>query len=203
MHKKIRLEIPGKVLAHPPRKNKSDHTTSLGDDEDDDVSTSSGSIPDLPAPDDETSSSITGLSVRSYLGFGHNRRSSKQSVSTPASGKASPQASIDGSVTPKSPHVTLYREEQRVSLRAFLRTLIQHHDVADSIALAEFLTGNPITLNEEDILDIERRKHMDEKRLEEQRRFYEIARQRAAELDVHMEKFRRDIVESSTVPQSR
>lgn len=38
---------------------------------------------------------------------------------------------------------------------------------------------------------------MDEKRIEEQRQFYEIARQRARELDVYMEKFRRDIVESS------
>ena len=38
---------------------------------------------------------------------------------------------------------------------------------------------------------------MDEIRVEEQRRFYEIARQRARELDVYMESFRRDIVESS------
>lgn len=45
--------------------------------------------------------------------------------------------------------------------------------------------------------DIERRKAMDEKRIEEQRKFYEIARQRAKELDVYMEKFRRDIIESS------
>jgi hypothetical protein len=36
---------------------------------------------------------------------------------------------------------------------------------------------------------------MDEKRIEEQKRFYEIARQRAKELDVYMERFRRDIVE--------
>lgn len=38
---------------------------------------------------------------------------------------------------------------------------------------------------------------MDERRLEEQKQFYEIARRRAKELDVHMEKFRRDIVESN------
>ena len=36
---------------------------------------------------------------------------------------------------------------------------------------------------------------MDEKRVEEQRQFYEIARKRAAELDVYMEQFRQDIVE--------
>lgn len=43
---------------------------------------------------------------------------------------------------------------------------------------------------------------MDQKRVEEQKRFYEIARQRAKELDVYMERFRRDIVESSNVQTS-
>lgn len=61
----------------------------------------------------------------------------------------------------------------------------------------EFLTGTPIRLNEEEMGDIMRRKEMDERRIEEQRRFYEIARQRAKELDVYMERFRRDIVENS------
>lgn len=61
----------------------------------------------------------------------------------------------------------------------------------------EFLTGSPIKVNEEEMEDIERRKLMDEKRIEEQKRFYEIARQRAKELDVYMERFRRDIVERS------
>ena len=52
-------------------------------------------------------------------------------------------------------------------------------------------------LNEEEREDIERRKEMDARRIEEQKKFYEVARQRAKELDVYMEKFRRDIVESS------
>ena len=91
----------------------------------------------------------------------------------------------------------LYREDQRVSLRAFLRTLLQNEQVAHSKAMHEFLSANPVRINEEEMIDIERRKEMDEKRIEEQRRFYEIARQRARELDVYMERFRRDIVESS------
>lgn len=68
----------------------------------------------------------------------------------------------------------------------------------------DFLTARPIKLNEEEMGDIQRRKEMDEKRIEEQKRFYEIARQRAAELDVYMERFRRDIVERSTykIPDS-
>lgn len=63
--------------------------------------------------------------------------------------------------------------------------------------MQEFLTADPIFPNEEELGDIRRRKDMDEKRIQEQHQFYEIARQRARELDVYMEKFRRDIVESS------
>ena len=63
--------------------------------------------------------------------------------------------------------------------------------------MQEFLTGHPIKLNEEEMNDIEKRKTMDEKRIEEQKRFYEIARERARELDIYMERFRRDIVERS------
>lgn len=61
------------------------------------------------------------------------------------------------------------------------------------------MTSKPIFLNEEELIDEKRRKEMDAVRIEEQKRFYEIARQRAAELDVYMEQFRRDIVESSTL----
>ena len=63
--------------------------------------------------------------------------------------------------------------------------------------MKEFLTKDPIKLNDEELHDLQKRKDMDEKRVEEQKKFYEIARQRAKELDVYMERFRRDIVESS------
>jgi len=63
--------------------------------------------------------------------------------------------------------------------------------------MEEFLTARPIVLNQEELIDIQRRKEMDAARVEEQKKFYEIARQRAAELDVYMERFRREIVERS------
>jgi hypothetical protein len=83
--------------------------------------------------------------------------------------------------------VFLWRENQRISLRAFLRTLLQIPQVAQTRAIQDFLTLQPITPKVEDLIDIERRKAMDAKRLEEQQKFYEIARKRAAELDVYME----------------
>lgn len=70
--------------------------------------------------------------------------------------------------------------------------------MAESKGMSEFLTSNPVKLNEEELRDVQRRKAMDEKRIEEQRKFYEIARQRAKELDVYMERFRRDVIESSS-----
>jgi hypothetical protein len=63
--------------------------------------------------------------------------------------------------------------------------------------MADFLTRDPIEINEEEMEDIEKRMIMDEKRIQEQKQFYEVARKRAAELDIHMEKFRREIVESN------
>ncbi|KAH0255234.1 hypothetical protein KCU84_g23256, partial [Aureobasidium melanogenum] len=144
---------------------------------------------------------------RSYLpnpfGGGHRRTASRSSQT------ASPRASLDASSTTKlnrksgdfsrdhSPPKVLYREEQRVSLRAFLRNFLQNESIANSNAMNDFLTGNVVTLNEEEMEDVKRRIEMDDKRIEEQRRFYEIARQRARELDVHMEKFRREVVESN------
>ena len=92
----------------------------------------------------------------------------------------------------------LLREDQRVSLRAFLRMLLQNKRIAESRSIAEFLTSESIALNEDELIDIQRRKEADAVRVEEQKRFYEIARARAAELDTYMENFRRDIVESST-----
>jgi hypothetical protein len=53
--------------------------------------------------------------------------------------------------------------------------------------MEEFLLADPVTLNDDDADDIARRKHVDKKRVEEQKQFYEVARKRAAELDVYME----------------
>jgi hypothetical protein len=65
--------------------------------------------------------------------------------------------------------------------------LLQIPQAAKSKAMKEFLTKDSITPKDEDVEDIIRRKRADEKRVEEQKRFYEIARKRAAELDVYME----------------
>ncbi|KAF2682672.1 hypothetical protein K458DRAFT_390594 [Lentithecium fluviatile CBS 122367] len=185
LHKRIRLELPGKVLPPLPRKNKKDSLLQPNT-ADDDVSSVS-SISDDTAPPEAESNGGGGL--RSYLFSSHKRNSSTTSL-----GKRSPRASGENLVY-QQPRL-LYREEQRVSLRAFLRTFLQNESIAQSNAMTSFLTATPIEVNEEEMDDIERRKEMDEKRIEEQKQFYEVARRRAAELDIHMEKFRREIVEA-------
>ena len=85
--------------------------------------------------------------------------------------------------------VVLQRENQRISLRAFLRSLLHNPQAANTKAMQEFLSRDPITPTDEDVDDILRRKEMDEKRINEQKKFYEIARKRAAELDEYMEQY--------------
>ena len=182
LHKRVRTELPGKVLAPLPRKNKS-HTTSTflgigGDDDASSVSSVSTQNTQATVPDESSA-------FRQLMGRGHSRSASANSPSPRASGDFTREK------------VVLYREDQRVSLRAFLRTFLQNPQIAESTAMHEFLTGHPIRINEEEMNDIEKRKMMDEKRIEEQKRFYEMARQRARELDIYMERFRRDIVERS------
>ena len=180
LHKRLRAEIPGKILAPLPRKTKTSTSASfmgLGGGDDDASSISSVST---QGTHEESGS------LRTLVTKGHLRSTSAQLNRSPRnSGEMNREV------------ITLYREDQRVSLRAFLRTFLQNQQIAESKAMSEFLTRDPIKLNEEEKGDLRRRKEMDEKRIEEQRRFYEIARQRAKELDVYMEKFRRDIIESS------
>lgn len=68
-----------------------------------------------------------------------------------------------------------------------MRSLLSNPQIVNTKAVEEFLTRNPITPSDEDVQDIQRRKQVDEKRMEEQKQFYEIARKRAADLDEYME----------------
>jgi hypothetical protein len=185
LHKRLRTELPGKVLPPLPRKNKQSTRASFwggGDDDDDDAS----SVSSLSTMQDE------GRSMKAMASVTMKHKRSTSALSR-KSGESAARPS--GDMTRET--YTLYREDQRVSLRAYIRTFLQNEQIASSAAMQDFLSGPSVKLNEEEQVDIERRKKMDEKRIEEQRRFYEVARQRAKELDVYMERFRRDIVESN------
>ncbi|KAF4123573.1 succinate dehydrogenase (ubiquinone) flavoprotein subunit [Geosmithia morbida] len=201
LHRRLHLELPGRVLPALPHKNKSDAKASgllgswgsYGGDQDSDAdSVDSGST---------RRTAVSGIS--SLLSPTQNSHRKPRSVTSARSSVsktlASPRMSADGRLAPpsegKDQDVVLGRENQRVSLRAYIRTLLQNTQFANTKAVQNFLENDPINPTDEDIDDILRRKEVDEKRIEEQKRFYEIARKRAADLDEYMEQFRRDIVE--------
>lgn len=190
MHKRLRTEMPGKILPPLPRKNKSSTFAAITGDDDDASSVSSVSTMD-------TTNTESHSSARNLLTHRRYKSSSSRLSVTDSLRGTSPRGSIQSSRDASPTPVRLHREDQRVSLRAFLRTNLQNPQIAESRAVRDFLCSNPIKLNEEERQDIENRKEMDSRRLEEQQQFYEIARKRAAELDLYMEQFRRSIVETN------
>jgi len=204
MRKQLRVEIPGKTLPPLPRKNKSQSGSFFGGDDDDGESidsfeTEETELGDTASPRASVDGLSNGYGLGKYLGWGssapagHRRNSSAVSTASHHSGRSTPRQSVDA-----GQYHTLEREEQRVALRAFIRTFLQNEQLAKSKAMHDFLTAKSIQPTREELEDMERRKEMDQKRTEEGRKFYEIARKRAKELDVHMERFRREIVERST-----
>ncbi|KFG86686.1 PX domain protein [Metarhizium anisopliae] len=199
LHKRIKTELPGRILPPLPKKNKSSTTASglwtgwsNADDSDaSSVSSVSTRLTNAPVPQSGGISSLLSPTAPSQ-----RKPGSARSI---RSARESPRPSVDGKQSPEKQDaddsVVLWRESSRVSLRAFLRSLLHNPQVANTKAMQEFLSGDPITPTDDDVEDIMRRKAIDEKRIEEQKQFYEIARKRAAELDEYMEHFRRDIVE--------
>lgn len=213
LQKNITIQLPGRVVPVLPKKIKDDFKSNATVDttfqstaeknEVEGASDESGSISSV------ASTNITSrFSIHSLKGHRRNPSSSSRKLSsarTSVDGRK--QSSLIGIETSKeggSSHVqatptettSFWREAERVSLRAFLRTLISNPQMVQTKAMEIFLTQNPIILSESDKLDISNRESLDAKRIEEQKQFYEIARKRAAELDVYMEQFRREIIES-------
>lgn len=125
-----------------------------------------------------------------------SNQSSESAASNLSSVAGDPSSSASASSSSKP--LKLPRENQRVSLRAFLRTLLQNPNFASSKAVGNFLTHNPLPpslFTDEEQLDMIYRHQADQKQYEKQKRFYHLAQQRARELDIYMERFRKSIVE--------
>ncbi len=89
---------------------------------------------------------------------------------------------------------SLPREKQRLSLRSYIRGLLADTQVAHCASMKHFLFDGPITLSVAEQRDANNRKDIDALRQEEQLRFLEVARQRAKELNVHMDIFKKDLI---------
>lgn len=87
------------------------------------------------------------------------------------------------------------RERQRITLRAYLHSLIKSPMVVKSSALLEFLFKDRIKeLSKREQADVALRKRLDLMRLEDQVRFFEIATERAHMLEGYMAEFKAEIV---------
>jgi hypothetical protein len=198
----LHIELPGKVLPPLPKKNKTNSTASnfLGNitgTNDSEASSISSASTQMANPLNGNGNGSLKEAMKSLTPRDHRRTGS--SASARNSPRNSPRPSTEGrpqspvlvvnagSTDEKQDGIILYRENQRISLRAFLRTLLHNQQIAQTKAIQDFLSHDPITPMDEDVEDIVRRKAVDEKRVEEQQQFYEIARKRAAELDVYME----------------
>ncbi|CDH53981.1 px domain protein [Lichtheimia corymbifera JMRC:FSU:9682] len=73
--------------------------------------------------------------------------------------------------TSTNPNHAMYRERDRQLLSSFLRRLLSRPKLARSKALHQFLTRDPIELSEDERLDAEVRKQMDDQRAEQSQRF--------------------------------
>ncbi|CAD6898166.1 unnamed protein product [Tilletia controversa] len=91
--------------------------------------------------------------------------------------------------------VQLAREKNRLTLRAYLRSLLAVPAVADSESFQDFLIGDPIVLNRDEIEDAARRERLDEVREAEQQQFADESARRAKELQTHLKAFKEDLVQ--------
>lgn len=106
--------------------------------------------------------------------------------SQPASGTASP--------VPAEPPVPLSREKNRLTLRAYLQTLLSYPFVINSPIVRSFLLSSPTQLNPQEQADTQRRLEADAVREEGRKRFREEAEKRIEALREGLNQFKGDVL---------
>lgn len=89
----------------------------------------------------------------------------------------------------------LARERNRLTLRAYVRSLLKNAHVADSETLVSFLLSEPTTLTSEEESDLLAREALDAVRDDEAKRFTDEANRRVAELRHHLQSFKEDLIQ--------
>ncbi|WFD45029.1 hypothetical protein MPSI1_003705 [Malassezia psittaci] len=89
---------------------------------------------------------------------------------------------------------SLTRERNRLTLRAYLRSLVSTSSVADSEIMRDFLLRDPIELSASEMHDVEIRKHADALRQEQRQGFAQETAARAKEIHDHIGAFKQDLL---------
>ncbi|KAL8276098.1 hypothetical protein RQP46_011480 [Phenoliferia psychrophenolica] len=128
-------------------------------------------------------------------------RRSTEAKAAPSPTTSSPLASTDDlssdSPTYDMTHMpSLARERNRLTLRAYLRTILVNPVLASSGAFQSFLLESPVQLTPSEVRDVEIREEMDRIREEEARSFRAEVEGRVAELEGYLRGFREELIKS-------
>ena len=93
------------------------------------------------------------------------------------------------------PQGPLARERNRLTLRAYLRSLLTNPHVADSSTLSSFLLSEPTMLSAAEERDALAREGLDAVRDDEATRFSQEANRRVSELRQHLQSFKADLIQ--------
>ncbi|MCO5596355.1 hypothetical protein L7F22_050416 [Adiantum nelumboides] len=116
--------------------------------------------------------------------------SSPQSRTSHASVPSSPN--LGAHAMPKGP---LAREKNRLTLRAYLRSLLYNPAISESPTLYSFLLSDPTTLSRDEERDCLAREALDAIRDDEASRFNNEASRRVTELREHLDAFKADLIQ--------
>lgn len=107
----------------------------------------------------------------------------------------------DRSATAVPGGAPLARERNRLTLRAYVRSLLSIHAVADSELLREFLLNDPIELSAAEAEDVAARAHADAVRAEQRQQFARETAARAGELRAHLGAFKAELLQRDGLSQ--
>ena len=111
LHKRIRVELPGKVLPTMPRKNKQN-------------STASNIISGITGKDDDDASSVSSVSTMATDMQKLQVKDHRKSASVFSLGKASPRSSIDGRSVDTRPQTPVTQPEVSYRVNITMRFLL-------------------------------------------------------------------------------
>lgn len=111
-----------------------------------------------------------------------------------SSSSASPSSSSTSVNQGSTSIPRLARERNRLTLRAYLRTLLNNEALASQDAFRDFLIAKPIQLSKAELDDVRAREDMDRLREQERARFKGEIESRVAELERALRSFREDMV---------
>jgi hypothetical protein len=124
-----------------------------------------------------------------------DRRGVEAAAATAQAAVPSTYADADNiSLSDSAPTIVLTRERNRLTLRAFLRTLLQTQEIANSSSLRGFLTADTTTLTPAEEADAAKREEMDRMREAETDKFRSEVETRVKDLERHLRSFKEDLV---------